>query len=198
MPGDDRERAEAARQQSQQQVTDGSIFSAGDGKVHLGEERIAERVRELGARIEEDYRGTPLHLVCVLNGAFIFMADLVRAIELPLTVDFLSVSSYGSRTESSGEVKLVKDLDLSLKGKHVLLVEDIVDTGLTLQYLRGYLEGRNPLSVRVASLLSKPSRRLVEAKVDYLGFEIDDAFVYGYGLDVDHRYRNVPFVTSSR
>jgi hypoxanthine phosphoribosyltransferase len=124
------------------------------------------------------------------------MADLVRAIDLPLTVDFLSVSSYGSRTESSGEVKLVKDLDMSLKNRHVLLVEDIVDTGLTMNYLLHYLQGRSPLSVRVATLLSKPSRREVDVPIDYLGFEIEDAFVYGYGLDVDHRYRNLPFVTS--
>jgi hypoxanthine phosphoribosyltransferase len=174
-----------------------SIFQRGGGRVQLSEEQIRERVRELGERIRDDYRGRPLHLVCVLNGAFIFMADLVRAIDLPLTVDFLSVSSYGSRTESSGEVRLVKDLDLSLKGRHVLLVEDIIDTGLTMEYLRKYLEGRAPLSVKVATLLSKPSRRLVDVSIDYLGFEIEDAFVYGYGLDVAHEYRNVPFVTSA-
>ncbi len=173
-----------------------SIFSVGDGGVQISEEQIARRVAQLGAKITNDYQGRDLHLVCVLNGAFIFMADLVRAIDRPLTVDFLSVSSYGSRTESSGEVKLVKDLDSSLKGRHVLVVEDIIDTGLTIQYLHGYLSGRGPESVRVATLLSKPSRRLVEVDIDYLGFEIDDAFVYGYGLDVDHRYRNIPFVTS--
>lgn len=173
-----------------------SIFAKGQGRVQLSSEQISGRVRELGARISQDYQGKSLHLVCVLNGAFIFMADLVRAIDLPLTVDFLSVSSYGSRTESSGEVRLIKDLDQSLKNRHVLLVEDIVDTGLTMQYLLGYLKGRGPLSVRVAALLSKPSRRAVEVPVDYLGFEIDDAFVYGYGLDIDHIYRNVPFVTS--
>jgi hypoxanthine phosphoribosyltransferase len=174
-----------------------TIFRRGGGRVQIDEEQIRQRVAELGARIRDDYQGKPLHLVCVLNGAFIFMADLVRAIDLPLTVDFLSVSSYGSRTESTGEVKLVKDLDLSLKGRHVLLVEDIVDTGLTMEYLRGYLTGRGPLSVRVATLLSKPSRRLVDVQVDYLGFEIEDAFVYGYGLDVAHEFRNVPFVTSA-
>ena len=126
------------------------------------------------------------------------MADLVRAIDRPLTVDFLSVSSYGSRTETSGEVRLVKDLDQSLKGRHVILVEDIVDTGLTMRYLLSYLQGRGPLSVKVAALLSKPSRRQVEVPIHYLGFEIADAFVYGYGLDVDHQYRNLPFVTSQR
>ena len=174
-----------------------TIFRPGNGPVQLDREQILRRIDELGEQIRDDYRGEPLHLVCVLNGAFIFMADLVRAIDLPLTVDFLSVSSYGSRTESSGEVRLVKDLDLSLKGRHVLLVEDIIDTGLTMQYLRGYLNGRGPLSVKVATLLSKPSRRLVDVEIDYLGFEIEDAFVYGYGLDVAHQYRNVPFVTSN-
>ncbi|HEX7021888.1 MAG TPA: hypoxanthine phosphoribosyltransferase, partial [Trueperaceae bacterium] len=175
-----------------------SIFQPGEGSVQISRERIAQRVEELGQQITCDYQGQSLHLICVLNGAFVFMADLVRAIELPLTVDFLSVSSYGSRTESSGEVRLVKDLDQSLKNKHVLLVEDIVDTGLTMQYLLSYLKGRSPLSVKVATLLSKPGRRQVDVPIDYVGFEIEDAFVYGYGLDVAHIYRNVPFVTSQR
>jgi hypoxanthine phosphoribosyltransferase len=178
-----------------------TIFRPGAGSVQLSRADIARRVAELGAQITEDYRpkdaaGEPLHLICVLNGAFIFMADLVRAIDLPLTTDFMAVSSYGSRTATSGEVRLTKDLDQSLKNKHVILVEDIVDTGLTMQYLLGYLQGRGPLSVKVAALLSKPSRRLVEVPVDYVGFTIEDAFVYGYGLDVAHRYRNLPFVTS--
>jgi hypoxanthine phosphoribosyltransferase len=172
------------------------FFRAGRGAVQIGRSEIDARVVELGRQITEDYQGRDLHLICVLNGAFVFMADLVRAIELPLTTDFLSVSSYGSRTESSGEVRLVKDLEQSLKNKHVLLVEDIVDTGLTMTYLLGYLEGREPLSIGVAALLSKPSRREVEVRVDYLGFEIEDAFVYGYGLDVGHVFRNLPFVTS--
>lgn len=173
-----------------------SEFVPGGGPVQLGAARIAERVAELGREIADDHRGEPLHLICVLNGAFMFTADLVRAIDAPLTLDFLSVSSYGSRTASSGEVRLVKDLDSSLKGKHVVLVEDIVDTGLTMNYLTSYLRGRGPASVKVATLLSKPDRRLVDVHVDYLGFEIADAFVYGYGLDVAHRYRNMPFVTS--
>lgn len=177
-------------------MSEPSIFLVGDGLVQLDRRRIAERVEELGARIKADHEGEELHLICVLNGAFVFMADLVRAIDLPLTVDFLAVSSYGSRTESSGEVRLVKDLDLSLKDRHVIVVEDIVDTGLTMQYLLQYLWGRGPRSVKVATLLSKPSRRQVEVPLAYVGFEIDDAFVYGYGLDVDHLYRNLPFVTS--
>lgn len=170
----------------------------GQGSVQLNQEAISARIRELGKQITEDYQDTPPHLICVLNGAFIFLADLVREIDLPLTVDFLSVSSYGSRTETSGEVRLVKDLDVSLKNRHVILVEDIVDTGLTMQYLLSYLKGRGPGSVKVASLLSKPSRRQVEVPIDYLGFDIDDAFVYGYGLDVGHKYRNIPFITSQK
>lgn len=179
-------------------MTTSSIFRTGDGSVQIDEAAIRQRVLEMGEEIRRDHEGEDLHLICVLNGAFVFMADLVRAIDLPLTVDFLSVSSYGSRTESSGEVRLVKDLDQSLKNRHVILVEDIVDTGLTMQYLLGYLRGRQPLSVKVATLLSKPSRRVVEVPLDYVGFVIEDAFAYGYGLDVDHRYRNLPFVTSRR
>jgi hypoxanthine phosphoribosyltransferase len=177
-------------------MSETSIFRVGDGPVQISREQLERRVGELGEQIRSDHQDHELHLICVLNGAFMFMADLVRAIDLPLTVDFLSVSSYGSRTESSGEVKLVKDLDQSLKGRHVLLVEDIVDTGLTMQYLLGYLRGRGPLSVQVVTLLSKPTRRVVDVPLDYVGFEIEDAFVYGYGLDVAHRYRNLPFVTS--
>jgi hypoxanthine phosphoribosyltransferase len=173
-----------------------TIFKQGDGRVQISAEQIQQRIRELGARIAKDYAGKPLHLICVLNGAFIFMADLARAIDLPLSVDFMSVSSYGAGTMSSGEVKLVKDLDQSLQGKHILFVEDIVDTGLTINYLLKYLESRGPLSIKVVSLLSKPARRKVEVPIEYLGFEIEDAFVYGYGLDVDHIYRNIPFITS--
>jgi hypoxanthine phosphoribosyltransferase len=175
-----------------------TIFKQGDGKVQISGEQIQHRIDELGAQITKDYEGQPLHLICVLNGAFIFMADLVRAIDLPLSLDFMSVSSYGSGTMSSGEVKLVKDLDQSLQGKHILFVEDIVDTGLTINYLLKYLESRGPLSIKVVSLLSKPARRKVEVPIEYLGFEIEDAFVYGYGLDVDHIYRNIPFITSQK
>ncbi len=173
-------------------------FVPGDGQVQLSAAEISDRITELGRQIAADYAGQELQLICVLNGAFVFMADLVRAIELPLTVDFLSVSSYGSATKTSGQVKLVKDLDRSIRGRHVILVEDIVDTGLTMQYLLGYLRAHEPASLKVAALLSKPSRRRVEVPVDYLGFTIEDAFVYGYGLDVDHRYRNLPFVTSQK
>ncbi|HZJ08219.1 MAG TPA: hypoxanthine phosphoribosyltransferase [Trueperaceae bacterium] len=172
------------------------FFKTGDGVVQLDAASIARRVTELGREIKRDHEGQPLHLVCVLNGAFMFMADLVRAIDMPLSVDFLSVSSYGSASKSSGQVKLIKDLDLNITDKHVILVEDIVDTGLTMNYLLDYLAAHKPLSVKVAALLSKPARREVEVPVHYLGFTIDDAFVYGYGLDVDHLFRNLPFVTS--
>ena len=179
-------------------MSESNVFVAGDGAVQLGTDAIARRVAELGEQITRDYEGLDLHLICVLNGAFVFMADLVRAINLPLTVDFLSVTSYGSRTESSGEVRLLKDLEQSLKGRHVIIVEDIIDTGLTMQYLVGYMNGRNPASVKVATLLAKPSRRMVDVPIDYVGFTIDDAFVYGYGLDVSHKLRNLPFVTSQK
>jgi hypoxanthine phosphoribosyltransferase len=173
-----------------------SIFKLGNGKVQISAEAIEKRIYELGQQITKDYEGKDLHLIGVLNGAFIFMADLARAIDLPLSVDFLSVSSYGSSQESSGEVRLTKDLNTSLKGKHVLFVEDIVDTGLTINYLLNYLQGRGPLSLKVVTLLSKPARRKVTVSIDYMGFEIDDAFVYGYGLDVDQKFRNIPFITS--
>lgn len=175
-----------------------SIFKAGDGKVQISAKEIQQRIQILGEQIRQDYQHKDLHLIGVLNGAFIFMADLARAIDLPLSVDFLSVSSYGSSQESSGEVRLTKDLNTSLKGKHVLFVEDIVDTGLTINYLLNYLQGRGPLSLKVVTLLSKPARRKVEVPIDYMGFEIEDAFVYGYGLDVDQKFRNIPFITSQK
>ncbi len=175
-----------------------SIFKPGNGKIQISSEQIQQRIAILGQEIKKDYEGKDLHLIGVLNGAFIFMADLARAIDLPLSVDFLSVSSYGSSQESSGEVRLTKDLNTSLKGKHVLFIEDIVDTGLTINYLLHYLQGREPLSLNVVSLLSKPARRKVEVPIAYLGFEIEDAFVYGYGLDIDQAYRNIPFITSQK
>jgi hypoxanthine phosphoribosyltransferase len=173
-----------------------SYGEVGHGEVQLSSEQIAARIRELGAQISKDYAGREPHLICVLNGAFLFMADLVRNIELPLTVDFLAVSSYGTETKTSGEVRLTKDLSLPLHGRDVILIEDIVDTGLTMNYLLSYLEGRNPKSLTVAALLSKPSRRRVEVPVGYMGFEIPDAYVYGYGLDRAHYDRNISFISS--
>ena len=168
----------------------------GTGPIQISQEQLQARVQEIAAQIHRDYEGREPHLICVLNGAFMFHADLVRAINLPLTVDFLQTSSYGDAKQSSGEVKLIKDLNFPLSGRHVLLIEDIVDTGITMHYLLGYLGGRGPASLKVAALLSKPSRRRVEVPVDYLGFTIPDAFVYGYGLDRSQLDRNLPFITS--
>ena len=171
-------------------------FLVGEGSVQISEKQLAKRIAELGQEISKDYQGKDIHVIGVLNGAFLFMADLVRQIDVPLTTDFISVSSYGSRTETSGEVQLIKDLTTSLKNKHVLIVEDIVDSGYTMDYLLEYINLRKPLSVKVAALLSKPERRKVEVPIDYLGFEIEDAFVFGYGLDDSDYRRNMPFISS--
>ena len=171
-------------------------WEIGEGLVQLSEQQIMDRIKDLGAEITRDYAGRKPHLICVLNGAFLFMADLCRQVHLPLTVDFLAVSSYGMDTKTSGEVKLVKDLSLPLHDRDVILVEDIVDTGLTMTYLLHYLAGRNPATLEVAALLSKPSRRKVEVPVKYLGFTIPDAYVYGYGLDREYFDRNIPFISS--
>ena len=161
----------------------------------LDEARIRARVTELGAQIRAEYGDdTPIHLVAVLKGAFIFLADLVRAIPGEVSLDFMAVSSYAKGTTSSGEVRLLKDLDTTLDGKNVIIVEDIVDTGLTLTYLQAVLRARNPKALRTACLLSKPSRRQVEVKVEYIGFTIEDKFVVGYGLDYDEQYRNLPYI----
>jgi len=160
-------------------------------KVLLSGEQIQARIQEMGDQIRADYEGKEPHLVGVLKGACPFITSLSQAIGIPLTLDYIAVSSYGAATKSSGEVKLVKDLDQSLEGRDLLVVEDIVDTGLTLNYLMNLLRARGVRSLKVAALLSKPSRRLVEVKVDYVGFSIDDLFVVGYGLDYNERYRNL-------
>jgi hypoxanthine phosphoribosyltransferase len=161
----------------------------------IDEARIRTRVAELGREIRRDYGPEkPVHLVAVLKGAFMFLADLMRTIDGPVSCDFIAVSSYGSGTTSSGEVRLTKDLDRSLEGRDVVIVEDIVDTGLTLSYLQEILKAREPRSLKTACLLSKPSRRKVDVKVEYIGFTIDDRFVVGYGLDVDEHYRNLSYI----
>ena len=160
-------------------------------KVLLSHDAIQARIQEMGREIAKDYAGREPHLVGVLKGAFTFLSDLARAIELPMTLDFIAVSSYGAATKTSGEVRLVKDLDQGLEGRDLLVVEDIVDTGLTLNYLLNLLKARGPRSLKVATLLSKPSRRLVQIPVDYVGFSIDDHFVVGYGLDFNEKYRNL-------
>ena len=160
----------------------------------LSSEEIAVRVRELGAQITRDYAGKPLVLVCVLKGSFVFAADLARAIDLPVRIDFLGVRSYGVDTETSGVVQITHDLGRPIDHEHVLLVEDIVDTGLTVAHLFDLLRTRGPSSVRLCALLHKPARARVEVKVDYLGFTIEDRFVVGFGLDFGERYRNLPYI----
>lgn len=160
-------------------------------KVLLSHDMIQARILEMGQEIERDYASREPHLVCVLKGACTFLTDLCRAIDLPLTLDYIAVSSYGAATKSSGEVKLIKDLDQGLEGRDLLVVEDIVDTGLTLNYLLNVLRARGPRSLKVATLLSKPSRRLVQIPVDYVGFTIEDQFVVGYGLDYNEKFRNL-------
>ena len=163
--------------------------------VLLDAETIQARVRELAVEIERDYPdGEDIHLVGVLKGAFVFMADLVRAMTPRVSLDFIALSSYAKSTKSSGEVRLLKDLDFGLEGRHVIIVEDIVDTGLTLTYLQDILRARSPKTLRTACLLSKPSRRQVDVAVEYIGFTIEDRFVVGYGLDYEERYRNLSYI----
>lgn len=163
--------------------------------VLISAESIQSRVAALATEIERDHPGDgPIHLICVLKGGFVFLADLVRAMGDRVTMDFIAVSSYGKGTRSSGEVRMLKDLDAGIEGRDVVIVEDIVDTGLTLTYLQDILRARAPRRLSTACLLSKPSRRTVNVSVDYVGFEIPDHFVIGYGLDYDERYRNLPFI----
>ncbi len=175
-----------------------------DGDVHpseadvesilLSPEQIATRVAEMGAQISHDYEGKDPVFIAVLVGAAIFSADLLRQITIPCSLDFMAISSYGKETRSSGVVRVMKDLDESIESRHVIIVEDIIDTGLTLNYLLDNIRNRNVASVRVAALLDKPSRRLTKVDVDYIGFEVPDEFVIGYGLDFAQRYRNFPYV----
>jgi hypoxanthine phosphoribosyltransferase len=168
------------------------------GDVVVGEQQIAARIAELGAQITADYADDPPLLVGVLKGAFVFMADLARAIRLPVEIDFMAVSSYGASTRSSGVVRIVKDLDIDLAGRRVILVEDIVDSGLTLTYLRRNLLAREPASLDVCALFVRQGNQKTEEELRYVGFEIPPAFVLGYGLDVAERYRNLPYVCEYR
>ena len=155
---------------------------------------LKNRITELAAEIRKDAPGESLHLICVLKGGVMFLADLIRAMEGEVSIDFMALSSYGPGTTSSGEVRVIKDLDYGLEGRHVIIVEDIVDTGLTLHYLQEILRARNPKSLKTACLLSKPSRRKIDVRVDYIGFTIEDRFVVGYGLDYAEQYRNLPYI----
>jgi len=162
--------------------------------VLFSEETVDEKIRELGEKISKDYEGKELHLICVLRGGSFFMCELSKRITVPVTIDFMSVSSYGQGTTSSGNIKIVKDLDDTIAGKHVLVVEDIIDSGRTLSHLLELLESRRPESLALCTLLDKPDRRVVEVDVDYTGFEIPDLFVVGYGLDYAQKYRNLPYI----
>jgi hypoxanthine phosphoribosyltransferase len=166
------------------------------GEILVQPDDLKQKVRDLGAQISVDYAERDLLLVCVLKGAVFFLADLMRHIDIPCEVDFMAVSSYGSETDSSGVVRILKDLDRPIAGRDVLIVEDIVDSGLTLQYLMRNLGAREPASLEVCALLTKPDRRKVELPTRYVGFEIPDKFAIGYGLDVAERYRNLPYVAA--
>ena len=163
-------------------------------EVLIDEETLQGRIAELGASITEDYRGRDLLLIGVLKGAVFFMADLMRQIEVPCEVDFMAISSYGAGVDSSGVVRILKDLDVSIEGRHVLVVEDIIDSGLTLSYLLRNLDAREPASLEVCALMTKPERRENDVECRYVGFEIPNRFVIGYGLDFAERYRNLPYV----
>ena len=164
------------------------------GRILIDEDRLQARIRELGAELTRDYAGRPPVIVTVLKGALFFVADLMRAVELPVELDVMAVSSYGDATRSSGIVRIVKDLDASVTGRHVVLVEDIVDSGLTLRFLLDHIGARQPASLATVSLLAREGRQHPGITVDYIGFEIPDAFVIGYGLDVAQRYRNLPYI----
>jgi len=171
-----------------------SALSLPEVRSLISAERIAARVSELAAQITREYSGRSLVILCILKGSFVFAADLARAIAMPVRVEFLGVRSYGDDTKSSGVVQITQDLTRPVDGDHILIVEDIVDTGLTLSYLREQLRSRNPASIKVAALLHKPARMQREVEIDYLGFTIDDVFVVGFGLDYAERYRNLPFI----
>jgi len=171
-----------------------SEFTNPNLEVLISAEQIQNRIRELGAEVARDYAGRNPLLVGVLKGAFMFLSDLMRAIEIPLGIEFIAISSYGAEMRTSGEVRILKDLDVAIEGRHILVVEDIVDTGLTLNYLLANLKSRGAESVKLAALLDKYERREKEVPIDYLGFKIPNKFVVGYGLDFAERYRNLPFI----
>ena len=160
----------------------------------ISEEELVARIKEMGAQISRDYEGKSVHLICILKGGAYFMTELSKYITVPVTIDFMQVTSYGSGTTSSGIVKIVKDHDEPLEGREVIVVEDIIDTGYTLSYLLEMLKDRKPASLKLAAMLNKPDRRIREVKIDYCGFDVPDKFVIGYGIDYDQRYRNLPYI----
>lgn len=163
-------------------------------EILITEDEIQQVVTDMGSKISKDFKGQDLLVIGVLKGAFTFMSDLIQSIDLPLEIDFMSVSSYGQGTTSTGEVRILKDLDASVEGRNILIVEDIIDTGITLSYLKKLLESRGAKKVAIASLLTKPERRERHVDVDYIGFEVEDKFVVGYGIDYAQKYRNLPFI----
>lgn len=163
-------------------------------KVLISEEEVAKRISELAAQISRDYEGEEIHLICVLKGSAFFTCALASQMTVPVTMDFMSVSSYGNETVSSGRIKILKDLDESIRDRHVIVIEDIVDTGRTLSYLMTFLKAREPKSLKLCALLDKPDRREIPVNVDYTGMQIPDLFVVGYGLDFEQRYRNLPYI----
>lgn len=162
--------------------------------VLISQAEVEQRIREMAAQISKDYEGESLHLICILRGSVFFTCELAKYITVPVTIDFMSVSSYGDGTESSGRIKIMKDLDDSIKDKHVLVIEDIIDSGRTLAHLMSFLKVREPKSLKLCTLLDKPDRRVVSVDVDYVGKEIPDLFVVGYGLDYAQKYRNLPYI----
>ena len=165
------------------------------GTVMITQEQILAKAEEIGRKITDDFQGEEIVLIGILRGAVLWMADIMKAIHLDMTIDFMAVSSYGAATKSSGIVKINKDLDTDIEGKSVVVVEDIVDSGVTLNYLKGYFESRGAKKVSICTLLDKPAGRRVDIDVDYIGFTVDDRFIVGYGLDYDQRYRNLPYIT---
>ena len=165
------------------------------GTVMITQQQINDRAAEIGRRIEEDFKGEPIVVVGILRGAVLWMADIMKNTNLDMTIDFMAVSSYGSAKKSSGIVKINKDLDTDIEGKNVIIVEDIVDSGYTLNYLKGYFESRAAKCVKICTLLDKPEGRKVDIDVDYIGFTVDDRFIIGYGLDYDQKYRNLPYIS---
>ncbi len=165
------------------------------GTIMITQEQINERAAELAREIEADFKGEPIVLVGILRGAVLWMGDIMKNVNLDMTIDFMAVSSYGAATKTSGIVKINKDLDTDIEGKNVIIVEDIVDSGVTLNYLKGYFENRDAKCVKICTLLDKPAGRRVEIDVDYIGFTVDDKFIVGYGLDYDQKYRNLPYIT---
>ncbi len=165
------------------------------GKVMISEEQLAQRIKELGKQISEDYRGEEVLMIGILKGAVLFLSDLIREITLDTKIDFMAVTSYGASTKSSGVVRILKDLDSGIEDLNVIIVEDIIDSGVTLHYLRDYLMGRKPKSLKICTLLDKPERREADIMPDYVGFEVENKFIVGYGLDCDQKYRNLPYIT---